>query len=379
MKPDLSNYEIWFSDWLDGKLNEQQVRELELFLKENPELKEELESIASICLKPGKFLFPGKEMLKKSAENYLPEQFEHLCIGFLENDLGREQLDELNDIIEKDSQKKKTFELISKLKLIPPTAEFSKKSSVKKLTTGARIFRLATIGLTAAATIIIILLFRLPGQGIKDSSKVQIAGTIASDTLLIDKPVPVENPLPVEKPIPVKKEDRRVFAGTSVAAHENNTSVGEIKSQDTTSRVAGAITAHTGIETPVQSHSDYQVTKLAVAVSPVIVSDYESQRSGLMAFKTLPLPPFFDDGRSNVERFMAKFFHERIMKDADSGNRPVESFEIAEAGITGLNKLFGWQLALHKNTGENGEVVSYYFSSKLIKFNAPVKKPMKEL
>jgi len=85
------------------------------------------------------------------------------------------------------------------------------------------------------------------------------------------------------------------------------------------------------------------------------------------------------DNRSNVELFLARLFHERIMKDKNAGTRPVESFEIAQAGITGLNKLFGWEIALQKNTDENGDTRSYNFSSRLLKFNAPVKKPVKPL
>ena len=45
-----------------------------------------------------------------------------------------------------------------------------------------------------------------------------------------------------------------------------------------------------------------------------------------------------------------------------------------KAGVTGLNKLFGWQMALDKKNDENGQPKSVYFSSKILKFNAPVKK-----
>jgi hypothetical protein len=85
--------------------------------------------------------------------------------------------------------------------------------------------------------------------------------------------------------------------------------------------------------------------------------------------------PLFEDERSNVDRFIARLFHEKIMKDTISGYRPVRTYDIAVAGITGLNKLFGWEMAFNKNTDETGEIKSYYFSSKLIKINAPVKKP----
>jgi len=85
------------------------------------------------------------------------------------------------------------------------------------------------------------------------------------------------------------------------------------------------------------------------------------------------------DERSKAGQFIAKFFHEKIMKDTTAVNRPVESYEIAVAGITGLNKLLGWEMSLQKNADENGDVKSYYFSSRLLKFKSPVKKSTNNL
>jgi hypothetical protein len=121
------------------------------------------------------------------------------------------------------------------------------------------------------------------------------------------------------------------------------------------------------------------ISRLEVTLSAEPIIGNISPSSSLIAFESAPLPPFFDDGRSNVERFFGKFFHEKIMHDPASAYKPVETFDLAEAGLTGLNKLFGWQLALERTTDESGEVKSYYFSSKLLKFNAPVKKAGKEL
>ena len=62
------------------------------------------------------------------------------------------------------------------------------------------------------------------------------------------------------------------------------------------------------------------------------------------------------------------------MKENVYDNSPLKSYEIAEAGISGLNKLLGWQMALSTSNDENGDVKSVYFSSKMLKFNVPVKK-----
>jgi hypothetical protein len=62
------------------------------------------------------------------------------------------------------------------------------------------------------------------------------------------------------------------------------------------------------------------------------------------------------------------------LKENTSKDSPLKGYEIAEAGVTGLNRLLGWEMALVEKNDENGELRSVYFSSKLLKFNAPVKK-----
>ena len=48
MKIDNSNYEVWFIDWLDGNLSDQQGEELMLFLEMNPSRKEEFDELTSL-------------------------------------------------------------------------------------------------------------------------------------------------------------------------------------------------------------------------------------------------------------------------------------------------------------------------------------------
>ena len=84
--------------------------------------------------------------------------------------------------------------------------------------------------------------------------------------------------------------------------------------------------------------------------------------------------PAFEDERSKLNKFIAKTFREKILKENTSNDGPLKSYDIAAAGVTGLNKLFGWEMTLDKNNDENGELRSIYFSSKILKFNAPVNK-----
>jgi hypothetical protein len=84
--------------------------------------------------------------------------------------------------------------------------------------------------------------------------------------------------------------------------------------------------------------------------------------------------PEYDDGRSKLSRFIARTFREKILKENRAKDSPLKAYELAKAGVSGLDKLLGWEMALSEKKDINGELKSVYFSSKILKFNAPIKK-----
>ncbi len=364
MKPDRSNYETWFTDLLDGNLSEKQIEELKVFLKENPDLNEELNGLTLITLTPPDFTFNGKEDLGKSPESLSEEQFEYLCIASLENDLTPGQKAEMNEIIGRDEMKRKSFNRIQKLKLKPLPVSFAGKSSVKKLTTGQKIFRLSVIGLSAAATIAIIISIFLFTPDNNKREATQTAQNLTVDTLIL-----VSRQGIVSIKAEAKTADKSIKPAIKESIREISVSVASVPLSELIDHETDSAFLFQREESP---------GMLKVAIRDNIITAFRPEANAIMAFDPGYIPPLIDS-RSNVQIFLARIFHEKIMKDNRSGTRPVESYEIAQAGIKGLNKLFGWEIALHKNTDENGDIRSYNFSSRLLKFNAPVKKSVKAL
>jgi hypothetical protein len=366
MKPDRSNYEIWFTDFLDGNLSEKQVEELNVFLKANPDLNEELNGLTPLILDPPDFVFAGKKDLGKLPENLSEEQFDYLCIANLENDLMPGHKAEMNEIMGRDESKRKSFERIQKLKLKPFPASFKAKSSVKKLTINQKLFRLSVISLSTAATIAIIVSIFLISPEFAKRETIHTAQIITPDTFLIES-------------------GRAVLIRTPELKTSRNNGTGPVIRKSVSEMLISEVNISQAVQTGQQEPDSVPVFRKPEALS---ISRVEIPGSTFTAF--IPgadiirdydpgyVPPLIDY-RSNVQIFLARIFHEKIMKDTDSGTRPVQSYEIAQAGITGLNKLFGWELALHKNTDENGDIRSYNFNSRLLKFNAPVKKPVEAL
>lgn len=365
MKPDRTNYEIWFTDFLDCKLSEKQVEELKVFLKENPDLNEELNGLATVTLNPPDFTFSGKNVLGKSPDNLSEEQFEYLCIASLENDLTPGQKSEVDELIRRDEMKRKSFDRIQKLKLKPLSASYAGKSKIKKLTTGRKIFRLSVIGLSAAATIaIIVSIFQFTPEDIKKES-IRTAQVINPDTIFIKS----------DQPVAIKEPEINTIRNSSRPAIRK--SITEILVSEVNLAKTEQID-HQGPDSFPIFQKQEVLNSLKVEIPGNFILAYSPESGSIRIYDPAYIPPLIEY-RSNVQLFLARLFHEKIMKDTNSGTRPVESYEIAQAGIKGLNKLFGWEIALQKNTDENGDIRSYNFSSRLLKFNAPVKKTVQAL
>jgi hypothetical protein len=362
MKPDRSNYEIWFIDWLDGKLTGPETDLLKSFLEENPDLKEELKDLELITLAPPESDFGFKEDLFRTTGELSDSQFDYLCISNLENDITPVQKTELGEMISNDEQRRKRFDQYQKIRLRPTAEVFRRKSSVKKLTIAQRYTRMAFIGLSAAAAILLLVISVFSGRKPKNIPENSIVQNVTIDTIYLQPQSPV---LRIGETISMAAPK-----ATSVVAASEKISSGDIALQNTADSVNIQVQV-----SAVNEPERYEPLAMVTVSTPSELTVTGSQNSFLIrTYRPKYVPDFFEDNRSNVDRFVARFFHKQIMRDTIMPERPVERFELASAGITGINKLLGWEMALHKNTDDKGEVKSYVFTSSLLKFNAPVKR-----
>lgn len=359
MKPDRSNYEIWLTDWLDGNLSDQQAEELRAFLTENPDLGEELNSLATVSLKPPELVFKGKQRLVKPAASLSETQFEHLCIAKLENDLSPGQAAEVDELAGADESRKKELALIMGLKLTPPAITYKHKGRIRKLTPAERILRVSLISLSAAATIAIAISLMLKFTLNPPAPDSQASAPAAVDTLLIETPLPF------------------LYSRAELNTETSSTPIQIEPRQTVPEIITEPVLPDPEPPVMLMAETDFERVSapemIALRLTEDIIDTEQSSLNSLIDYKPGYIPPLIEN-RSNVELFMARLFHEKIMNDKNAGTKPVEKFDIARAGILGLNKLFGWELALDRNKDGNGNTRSYYFASRLVKVNAPVRK-----
>jgi hypothetical protein len=361
MKIDRSNYEIWLIDWLDGNLDDIQVEQLRTFLIQNPDLKEEFDEFTRVRLTPPGEFYHDKINLKKETANLSGLQFEYLCAAYLEKDLSEEQNNELFEIIEQDNYKKRSFELIQKTRLFPSVLVYSNKNLLIKRTPVQKGFRLSLIGLSAAAvtTVALITYFSIPHLL---PGKSEVTSQIIHSDSNIQEPVKIQIPVLIStkkevSPSLEKSKNPVAFSPKTKPVAAEPDKIQDIRNDTMT----------LSAELP-------RVFLDKISVSPAMSFKEKEISGSLISLNSGKIVSESDDGRSKLGRFLAKTFREKLLKEKTPKDSPLKGYEIAEAGVSGLNKLLGWEMALNKKNDENGELKSVYFSSKILKFNAPVKK-----
>jgi hypothetical protein len=361
MQIDRSNYEIWLIDWLDGNLSNIQIEQLQDFLRENPDLKEEFDEHVNFRLNPSGKSFQHKTNLKKTTANLSWSQFEYLSVAYLENDLSADQQTELKESIELDPLKKRSFELIQKMKLSPAALTYKHKKRLLRRTVAQNVIRLSLIGLSAAAIITLVVMTYNSKPGELQVKFEKTAQIILADSI-IQKPSieKVSDKIQtVRKIIPFEKQSKNLYSFLQKNASDiSETNTNLLPQNDSLVRYA---------DLPLSLFNK-------ITFTPEINLKRESIPNTLIALKYKASVPADDDERSKLSRFIAKTFREKLLKEKTPKDSPLKVYEIIEASVSGLDKLFGWEMALDERKDDNGELKSVYFSSKILNFNAPIKK-----
>lgn len=358
---DKSNYEIWVIDWLDGNLNSFQAAQLMAFLDQNPDLREELCDLRSVKLISSMSSFPNKEELKKAPSDISQSQFEYLCAAYLENDLTFSQKEELFEIIGASPARKKTFDQIQKTTLSPLKINYKHKSLLLKQTTSTKIIRRYLIGFSIAAAIsLIITLYSVMFPDNSSGTKNTVHNMVA-DKLVQRLPSAIATDRIIQDSIKIpagKKTEKRIAS--------NNESMYANFNPDRTIALSN--------EPLVRSNGNQESAIKKVTVTTTLDLKNEVARNTIIPSGTIIVIPDIGADRSKTGRFISKTFREKFLKDKAPADSPIKGYEVAEAGVAGLNKLLGWQMALDLQDDGNGQVKSVRFSSGILKIQTPVKK-----
>jgi hypothetical protein len=152
------NYEVWFIDFLDGKLNQQAREELNTFLQANPDLEEELNAFEELNLEPSTICFDAPERLLKGESDLMEiSRPDYLLVKQMEEGLSDPEEKELAVEIRKDESLIKRGVEFQQTKLSNEPIRYNRKSSLfqKRIPAGWHTaWRIGAVGIVAGFLLI---------------------------------------------------------------------------------------------------------------------------------------------------------------------------------------------------------------------------------
>lgn len=369
MKINRNNYELYFIDYLDGNLSDRDILMLEDFLLINPDLREELEGTEKIHLKPENMEFGAKSFLKKPDIN-LPvteSNFEDFCVAENEGDLTTIERKGLSDYLSQNPEKKLVLSFFSKLHLSPDLKViYTRKEKLKKgFILLPREYVMPV--LSVAATIAIVFLVYFSNED-------------------IFRPIPG---LTAEFPTEFKDDGKTINtiepAVVNSQAEPKNTKIekqiqnASILAISTTKQKKQTGNFKKG-EAPVKKSNENKNTSQPQRLNPSFhiklasLTETEIQSPTIERGKITYSNPSSANKQSTPEyltlsEYASRQFNEKVLGSRELTNTRISGWQIADAGISGINKLTGGKMKLDKKTDEEGNITAYSFNSKLLSFS----------
>ncbi len=372
------NYEAWFLDFLDGNLNGNRVGEFREFLRQNPDLQEELQEYDPVYLETVGFSFPHKETLYREPLDQ-EEYFDQVAVAWMEGDLEPAEALRFEEYLQRHPGKQKDADLFRLTRLAPDQrivfprkAALYHQPAIRLMMTWT--MRVAAVLLVAALTYSAYEIFKVvpdPGtevaetrsetpESTKEPGKIEIPGNRAESGQ-------ASSGLPGNSTR--KSPENRLMAdnrsGTSITSRSYRTS---LLPASTGTQMASSTTEIIREREAIPASIPLKEVALEAANAPVILA--------LVAPATTSPQP-------------AK---EPLLADTKTGYRPLNEVLMEKTGLDDLRKRvdnlsiskltrFGLRVAatvsnkkFRVDTNKEGEIIAYNLDTRLLGLSIPVKK-----
>lgn len=342
------NYESYFLDYLEGKLEEDQIDRFLDFLEQNPDLKQELLLLEPVSIPEEKVVFSGKEFLYHSEED-AQTAFGLQALAYLEDDLEQDSRTAFESYLASHPELQKDYERYTKTRLVPDTGiVFPDKHSLYRKS-GSVVW----MNWLARAAAVVLLLWGI--------SSVLQTGT----TPVLQKTGQELAAISPKQAPPVKKtETGKKTPQTSAPVYRNTgKEPGPEKPKGLREQSRGF---REEIRPSASEPADRDVTALAL-LSPLLAQlEVEPGPNQLAVSRSVNVEKINDPSKiMTLEEFLAS-------KAKKVGNESLQSAQrFMRAGLGLASELSGERIGY---TVKDGKISSLDFDSKLLAFSIPINK-----
>lgn len=381
-----NNYPVWFTDYHDGTLESHRLEELFTFLSDNPDLNEEFERYSVHHLHPDLPIMPGKDYLRKEFGELTASQQEELTAAAAEGDISGSENEQVMKYINASPYLTDLYKTLQNTRLSPPDILYPHKNSLKHYPLVVS-FRKAAVTILAVAASVAILLSIAMVVTRDQLHTLPLTGSVEIDPAATDL---TEIPAQGTEPEEITPGNKNGSETEIRAASENKSNT--LTQDRETSGSESAISVRAGATNMAGVSSTLSISEKSDTGDPRIEEVPARSNFIPISVKEVEIPIITEpiayynqltemtpaaeaeyDSYGTPREFFAKNFRKRILMEENPTAERLTPIELADATVTGVNKLLGWEMKLEKERNKNGMLNSISFTSQLIKFDHKLK------
>ncbi|MDP4185743.1 MAG: hypothetical protein Q8862_11360 [Bacteroidota bacterium] len=350
------NYEMFFLDYMEGKLDEITQREVESFLAENPDLKEEFDNLDSFILPQDSFVFENKDSLRRECYDDV-NVFEDTCVVLIEGDLTDQDEAEFERFLSLHPELKTEVSLFRQTRLVPdPLLSMPHRDSLyRRRISAITWYKAAAVAAVLTTIFAVTHLYEhhrdvsTENASIVASLKEQVRGEIKHPASVNSVNSNVRQGAPIQASV--------LFPKTSAGAAA--ISYGRLSG----STESVVIPSGGNVIVPKKSI-------IARSIQPINASQLTGFDLNDKTLADMEVDVLDDSGRTSPS--IGKFLTDQLTPVEDMAMKVVHPSKIARLGLSVISVATG--RIIDYQTNKEGEISSVSFDAKLVAFNIPVGK-----
>lgn len=384
-----NNYEGYFLDFVEGKLDDAMKRELEQFLAVNPDLKNELEQFENLPVSEGNEIkFHQKSFLKKefiSSEGINEINYENFLIGKIEGALNKAEEKKLELFISKNPFVEKELNLFKKTILKANfNLVFQNKKELKKIVVRRIQWQHASAALAIAASVLLLLYLNFAKEKVNQEMENEIV-QIKDENLSGQKEtnsaaemkkaelsdnqnyqnLTVTGPVKIMAEKNLKRTHLTDFAINPENINEDKLFTDNIPPDS--DQVDGKNAENKNIIEREKANKQFPeyAEQLATDNKNQIEDDNGPALANSKESESNSVSRYTDEGFT-LKEFLAFSFKKNVLNEKVSKKKKdlkITPVELAFAAVKGISKLFGSRIKVDRNYHDNGELASLSITS----------------
>ena len=349
MKITRDNYEVYFLDYLEVNLDENLVDDFIDFLRQNPDLKAELEMAAPVKVELENIIFSRKDKLYKGKFDLEPE-FNRAAVARLEGDLQESEKADFEKYLSTHPEKQKEAALYEKTRLkADETIVFKKKNKLYHYSTGKTILMWSTR--IAAMLVLAFMVFRV-ADNISNQNSIPENQVAVSEKKT--KPEPAEAPVNIPQKPEKKEKTLPVDKNIAEPLKKVSPKTEPVKSlrENTKGRMEHEKIAEVRI--PVEIPEKLPARNASISV-----------RKPELTLAQMKITPQETPAETHEERLLADVVKEKTGMGSFSLNK------VAKAGLNLVSNVSGEKFNFETNS--DGQITELNYDSRLLAFSIPTK------